>query len=43
MIKIGKNQPIASMDNNGKIIWAKQNEILTVNVKSNGLDEVLAS
>eukprot|EP00271_Cylindrocystis_brebissonii_P010156 TRINITY_DN26257_c0_g1_i1.p1 TRINITY_DN26257_c0_g1~~TRINITY_DN26257_c0_g1_i1.p1 ORF type:complete len:919 (-),score=227.95 TRINITY_DN26257_c0_g1_i1:1148-3904(-) len=34
MIKIGREEPVASMDNSGKIIWAKHNEIQTVNVKS---------
>lgn len=40
MIKIGREEPVASMDNSGKIIWAKHNEIQTVNIKSIGLDEV---
>lgn len=34
MIKMGKEQPVASMDPGGKIIWAKHNEIQMVNVKS---------
>ena len=29
---MGKEQPVASMDLSGKIIWAKHNEIQTVNV-----------
>ncbi|KAH7290701.1 hypothetical protein KP509_30G060200 [Ceratopteris richardii] len=41
MIKIGREEPVASMDNNGKIIWAKHNEIQTVNIKSVGMDEVV--
>lgn len=41
MIKIGREEPVASMDNSGKIIWAKHNEIQTVNIKSVGLDEVV--
>lgn len=41
MIKIGREEPVASMDNSGKIIWAKHNEIQTVNIKSIGLDEVV--
>lgn len=41
MIKIGREEPVASMDNSGKIIWAKHNEIQTVNIKSIGLDEVM--
>lgn len=40
MIKIGREEPVASMDNSGKIIWAKHTEIQTVNIKSVGLDEV---
>ncbi|MBA0695740.1 hypothetical protein Goari_002346 [Gossypium aridum] len=38
MVKIGREVPVASMDNSGKIIWAKQNEIQTVNIKSVGAD-----
>ncbi|KAI3928793.1 hypothetical protein MKW98_024394 [Papaver atlanticum] len=38
MIKIGKEVPVASMDSSGKIIWAKHNEIQTVNIKSVGAD-----
>ncbi|VFQ87388.1 unnamed protein product [Cuscuta campestris] len=34
MVKIGREVPVASMDNSGKIIWAKHNEIQTVNIKS---------
>ncbi|PRP87029.1 coatomer protein complex, subunit beta 2 (beta prime) [Planoprotostelium fungivorum] len=40
MIKLGKERPIASMDANGKIIWARHNEIQTVNVKSASEGEV---
>ncbi|KAE8680785.1 Coatomer subunit beta'-2 [Hibiscus syriacus] len=40
MVKIGREVPVASMDNSGKIIWAKQNEIQTVNIKSVGADFV---
>jgi coatomer subunit beta' len=36
MIKIGCKEPDASMDNSGKIIWAKHNEIQTVNIKAVG-------
>lgn len=39
-IKIGGDEPVASMDASGKIIWAKHNEIQTVNVKSLGDMEV---
>ncbi|KAJ4757210.1 hypothetical protein LUZ62_067585 [Rhynchospora pubera] len=38
MIKIGREEPVASMDSSGKIIWAKHNEIQTVNIKSVGAD-----
>lgn len=38
MIKIGREEPVASMDSSGKIIWARHNEIQTVNVKSLGAD-----
>ena len=34
MIKMGKEQPVASMDQSGKIIWARHTEIQMVNVKS---------
>ncbi|KAG0606269.1 hypothetical protein M758_9G127200 [Ceratodon purpureus] len=34
MIKLGREEPVASMDNSGKIIWAKHNEIQTVNIKA---------
>lgn len=38
MVKLGREVPVASMDNSGKIIWAKHNEIQTVNIKSIGVD-----
>lgn len=38
MVKIGREEPVASMDNSGKIIWSKHNEIQTVNIKSVGAD-----
>ncbi|KAJ7540716.1 hypothetical protein O6H91_10G027900 [Diphasiastrum complanatum] len=38
MIKIGREEPVASMDSSGKIIWAKHNEIQTVNIKAVGAD-----
>ena len=45
MIKIGREEPVASMDASGKIIWARHNEIQTVNIKSLGseFDEVSAA
>eukprot|EP00983_Pelagomonas_calceolata_P018579 582866-Pelagomonas_calceolata.AAC.3 len=33
MIKVGREEPVASMDSSGKIIWARHNEIQTVNIK----------
>lgn len=38
MIKVGKEEPVASMDASGKVIWAKHSEIQTVNIKSLGPD-----
>jgi hypothetical protein len=41
LVKLGREEPVASMDNSGKIIWAKHNEIQTVNIKSLGeMEEV---
>ncbi|KAL6602925.1 hypothetical protein ACP70R_043286 [Stipagrostis hirtigluma subsp. patula] len=42
MIKIGREEPVASMDTSGKIIWAKHNEIQTVNIKAVGADAEIA-
>lgn len=36
MVKLGREVPVASMDNSGKVIWAKHNEIQTINIKSVG-------
>lgn len=38
MVKLGREVPVASMDNSGKVIWAKHNEVQTVNIKSIGAD-----
>ena len=38
MVKLGREVPVASMNNSGKIIWFKHNEIQTVNIKSVGAD-----
>lgn len=44
MIKIGREEPVTSMDSGGKIIWAKHNEIQTANIRSMGPDtEVILS
>eukprot|EP00955_Chlamydomonas_euryale_P012201 131158-Chlamydomonas_euryale.AAC.14 len=42
MIKVGKEEPVASMDASGKVIWAKHSEIQTVNIKSLGADYEMA-
>lgn len=34
VVKIGREEPVASMDTSGKVIWARHNEIQTVNVRS---------
>ncbi|KAG5457766.1 MAG: LOW QUALITY PROTEIN: coatomer WD associated region-domain-containing protein, partial [Olpidium bornovanus] len=34
VIKLGREEPAVSMDNSGKIIWAKHNDIQTANVKT---------
>jgi len=34
VLKLGREEPTVSMDQSGKIIWARHNEIQTVNVKS---------
>ncbi|RKO97028.1 Coatomer, beta' subunit, partial [Caulochytrium protostelioides] len=34
VVKLGREEPAISMDNSGKIIWAKHNEIQTANVKT---------
>ena len=38
LIKVGREEPVASMDASGKIIWARHNEVQTVNVKAHGAD-----
>ncbi|KAI4350875.1 hypothetical protein L6164_005282 [Bauhinia variegata] len=42
MVKIGREAPVVSMDNTGKIIWARHNEIQTVNIKTVGADQEVA-
>mmetsp|Transcript_3649 Transcript_3649/g.13088 ORF Transcript_3649/g.13088 Transcript_3649/m.13088 type:complete len:934 (+) Transcript_3649:263-3064(+) len=34
LIKVGREEPVASMDASGKIVWARHSEIQTVNVKT---------
>ena len=36
-IKLGREEPAASMDNSGKIIWARHNEIQSANINSSDL------
>lgn len=38
VIKLGREEPAVSMDSSGKIVWARHNEIQTVNLKS-GINE----
>ncbi|CAD7700543.1 unnamed protein product, partial [Ostreobium quekettii] len=34
LLKLGRDEPLVSMDSSGKIIWARHNEIQTTNLKS---------
>ncbi|RUS24376.1 coatomer WD associated region-domain-containing protein [Jimgerdemannia flammicorona] len=38
VVKLGREEPAVSMDNSGKIIWARHSEIQTTNVKA-GVDD----
>ena len=38
MIKIGREEPVASMDASGKIIYARHNDVQTVNIRQLGAD-----
>jgi coatomer subunit beta' len=38
-IKIGKEEPTVSMDQSGKIVWAKQNEIQQVDVRQDAYED----
>ena len=42
MIQVGREEPVVSMDQSGKIMWAKHNEIHTVNIKSLPADVEIA-
>ena len=42
VVKIGREEPVASMDASGKIVWAHHTEIQTVNVKSLGPEFAVA-
>ncbi|KAF0531175.1 Coatomer, beta subunit [Gigaspora margarita] len=39
-VKLGREEPAVSMDNSGKIIWAKHNEIQTANIKAGHDDSI---
>jgi len=41
MLKLGREEPAVSMEQSGKIIWARHNEIQTVNIKSVGETEIV--
>eukprot|EP01113_Clastostelium_recurvatum_P004987 TRINITY_DN1220_c0_g1_i2.p1 TRINITY_DN1220_c0_g1~~TRINITY_DN1220_c0_g1_i2.p1 ORF type:complete len:965 (-),score=332.68 TRINITY_DN1220_c0_g1_i2:75-2969(-) len=34
MLKLGREEPVVSMEQNGKVIWARHNEIFTANVRT---------
>jgi coatomer subunit beta' len=36
--KLGREEPSISMDNTGKIVWAKHNEIQTANIQQVDLE-----
>mmetsp|Transcript_29239 Transcript_29239/g.45436 ORF Transcript_29239/g.45436 Transcript_29239/m.45436 type:complete len:999 (+) Transcript_29239:52-3048(+) len=38
VIELGSDEPVASMDGSGKIVWAKNNEIQTTNVRGLAAD-----
>ncbi|KAJ3414822.1 Coatomer subunit beta' [Chytridiales sp. JEL 0842] len=40
VIKLGREDPAVSMDNSGKIIWAKHSEIRTANIKTIADDNI---
>ena len=42
MFKIGRDEPVVSMDSTGKIIWCKHNEVQTTNVKALPADYEIA-
>jgi len=43
VIKMGREQPAASMDGSGKIIWSRHNEIQTAQIKGVGESSCCAS
>ncbi|KAI8836673.1 coatomer WD associated region-domain-containing protein [Chytriomyces cf. hyalinus JEL632] len=40
VVKLGREEPSVSMDNSGKIIWAKHSEIKTANIKASGDENI---
>ena len=36
MVKVGREEPVVSMDTSGKVIWARHSEIQSVNIRSLG-------
>eukprot|EP01120_Amphizonella_sp_Union-15-10_P010882 TRINITY_DN4513_c0_g1_i3.p1 TRINITY_DN4513_c0_g1~~TRINITY_DN4513_c0_g1_i3.p1 ORF type:complete len:753 (+),score=136.29 TRINITY_DN4513_c0_g1_i3:78-2261(+) len=34
LVKLGREEPAVSMDHNGKIIWSRNNEVFTANIKA---------
>jgi len=41
MIKIGREDPVCSMDSSGKILYAKHNEVFTANVKTAAAEDLV--
>lgn len=42
IVQLGREQPAVSMDKNGKLIWARHNEIQTANIKSAGTQSIIS-
>lgn len=40
MVKLGQEEPVVSMESGGKIVWARNSEVVTANVKKLSGDEV---
>lgn len=41
MIKIGREDPVCSMDGSGKVLYAKHNEVFTANVKTAAAEDLV--
>lgn len=39
MIKLGHEEPVVSMEKGGKVVWARNNDIVFGNVKSKGQED----